>query len=301
VLHTLRFRKFGISELRANEPRLGEPFEGTIRPGRDLAPLGDFTVRVHCDNTTRNRSMKSDGTNARTECLWEATVTVPAASRSSAGVPFAFDIPGNGLATGSRGDAGHVDWTLEIRAPLGGVDYFAEFPVKMRGRRKQTEGTVATKATNAVGASRQEAFAGHEKPVPQWQRIAFPALLVVGSLLAAAGLYTTAQQIGLGLSGLPATGHVVEAEKWVVRVALDGSGPPTVTARVALGSNFHRWEKAMAVRIVCRELGETPRGCRMETGGERWINTTGTLLVGLVMLALAWRLRRLRAAAAPVA
>ena len=298
LLHTARWRKFGQSELQACEPRLGEAFAGTVRAARDLAPRGDFTVRLRCDNTTRHRNIKGDGTNEQTECLWEASIAVPAAERSGNGVPFTFDIPANGLATGSRGAAGRVSWTLDVRAPLEGLDYFAEFPIKMLSRRKSS----ATAAT-ATPARRGKAFAGYAKPVSRWERFVFPVLLVLGAFLVAGGLYTTAGQVALGHGGVPATGHVVDADTRAVLVAVDGSGAPAVRARVPIGSNFQRWETGKAVRILCRELGAQPRGCQMETGGERWINTAGTLLVGLGMLAVAgWIRRRLRAAApaAPV-
>jgi hypothetical protein len=214
-------------------------------------------------------------------------------------VPFAIDVPANGLPTGSRGEAGRVEWTLEIRAPMGGIDHVAEFPIRMQGRRKQAAGDGTPKAARAAGASRQEAFAGYVKPVPQWLRVAFPVFVGLGCLLAGAGFYRTAQQVLLGLNGLPATGRVIVAEKSEVQVAIDGSGTPPVTARVGIGSNFHRWEPGQPVRIICREPGAQPRGCRMVTGGERWIDTLGTLLVGLLLLAAAGWIWRQRQAAAP--
>jgi hypothetical protein len=137
--------------------RESDPLAALVaRTERGLAPRGDFMVRVRCDNTTRHRNWKCGGSNTQTECLWEPTVAVAAATRSSAGISFAFDIPGNGLATGSRGEAGCVSWTLEIRAPMDGIDYVAEFPVRMPGRSRSAAGTVATKGANTVGASRRQ-------------------------------------------------------------------------------------------------------------------------------------------------
>jgi hypothetical protein len=155
-------------------------------------------------------------------------------------------------------------------------------------------GTVTGRAKTPIGAARPAHFAGQARPLQQWEKIAFPVALALGALLAAVGVYTTVLQISLSIGGIPASGHVLNAGKSVIDVSIDGSGPPPVTARVGIGTNFHRWQTGQVVRFVCHELGDKPVGCRMDTGGERWMDTTGALVIGLGLLAFAWRLWRRR-------
>lgn len=266
-----RFRRDGDSRLLAGLPRLGAPFAGRIVTAHDLQPRGDFRVTLRCDRSRRERPRKGS-TRRQADRLFERIVAVPAPAKSTEGVPFAFEIPADGLRSGGHGEdeyGFHVAWSLEVRASMAGPDYVARFPIEVSGGRKAPAG---------------KAFAGARKPLSPWQKVALPLLLALGSLLAGVGLYTTGMQVLLDHEGLPAGGRIVERERSAVRVVLDAGG---ATVRVPIGSNANRWTAGQAVRIVCRELGATPRGCQMDTGGERWIASIASLVLGLAMLGAA--------------
>jgi hypothetical protein len=136
VLHTLRYRKYGSSVLEVNEARLGQELKGVLRTASDLSPLADFKVRLRCDRRTSSRSVRG-GWTTMTSCLWDSVQTVPATTRSSEGIPIRIAIPDDGIASGSRQSGRErVTWGLEVRVPLQGTDYFAEFPIKVGGHRK---------------------------------------------------------------------------------------------------------------------------------------------------------------------
>lgn len=278
-LRQARYRRDGDSRLEAGTPRIGATFAGRIFTTRDLPARGDCRIALRCERSSRPPDAKG-ATRRQADCLWERIVAVPPGATSSAGVPFAFEIPADGLRTGAHGEGEyttHVYWTLEMRAPMAGVGYLARFPIPMAGGRKDSK--------------EGKAFAGSRRPLSSWQKVAFPGLLGLGSLLLAAGLYTTSMQVLLDFEGLSASGRIVERERSAVQVALDGNG---ATVRVPIGSNAHRWSTGQAVSLRCRELGAAPRGCQMDTGGERWIGSLGTLFLGLAMLGAAawiWRSR----------
>ena len=142
IRDTLRVRKFGVTTLVAGPAMAGRRFEGSLRSSRDLAPDGDYTVLLRCIRTYRvGGPVVSSGTQRSTykdELRWQETVVVPCASiRSSAGIPFAFQIPADALA--SKGPPvyervhGNVRWILTVSAPMRGLNYHAVFAIDMRG------------------------------------------------------------------------------------------------------------------------------------------------------------------------
>lgn len=50
---TLRVRKFGATTLEAGPAKPGGRFEGRLRSSRDLAPSGDYVVKLRCIRTYR--------------------------------------------------------------------------------------------------------------------------------------------------------------------------------------------------------------------------------------------------------
>ncbi|RWA76843.1 MAG: hypothetical protein EOQ28_03945 [Mesorhizobium sp.] len=142
VRDTWRVRKFGATTLVAGPAMAGRRFEGSLRSSRDLAPDGDYTVQLRCIRTYRvGGPIVTSGSQRSTykeELRWQEAVIVPCASvRSSTGVPFAFQIPPDALA--SKGPPiyervhGNVRWILTITAPMPGLNYYAAFVIDMHG------------------------------------------------------------------------------------------------------------------------------------------------------------------------
>jgi hypothetical protein len=284
VLFLLRFGKYGESTLEAGNAMLGKTFKGKIRTPDDLAAQGPFSLRLLCVHQTKGANDYDDngGSNGIvTTQLWEAVATAPAATRSSAGIPFEFSIPKDGLRSLSRPFAqGHnIKWTLHVAAPLTGLDYSATFPVQVGG---------AGEGSQRERASAQQApFAGQMKPEQSWMRIARFVAPVLGVLFFGAGSYATIGQLFHG--GIPLTGKIVAVNMPSVDVALDEGG----TVKIARVTKNHAWRVDEPVRVSCVEEGNTLRSCRMDTGVDRWIDGVGTLIVGVLLLLLsAWLWRR---------
>ncbi|RWL43151.1 MAG: hypothetical protein EOR60_22875 [Mesorhizobium sp.] len=143
IRDTLRVRKFGTTTLIAGTAVPGGRFEGAVRSSRDLTPNGDYTVQLKCIRTYRvgGPVVNASGTQKSTykdELKWRETIVVPSTSvRSSAGIPFAFQIPPDALP--SRGPPiyervhGNVRWILTVSAPMRGLNYYAVFAIEMGG------------------------------------------------------------------------------------------------------------------------------------------------------------------------
>ncbi|TGQ08954.1 MULTISPECIES: hypothetical protein [unclassified Mesorhizobium] len=143
IRDTLRVRKFGTTTLIAGTAVPGGRFEGAVRSSRDLTPNGDYTVQLKCIRTYRvgGPVVNTSGTQKSTykdELKWRETIVVPSTSvRSSAGIPFAFQIPPDALP--SRGPPiyervhGNVRWILTVSAPMRGLNYYAVFAIEMGG------------------------------------------------------------------------------------------------------------------------------------------------------------------------
>lgn len=142
VRDTLRVRKFGRTTLEAGPARLGGRFEGLLRSSRDLAPFGDYVVKLRCIRTYRVGGPAASAgagqhSTYKEEIKYEEKLVVPRGTvRSSTGIPFAFAIPddappSNGPPIYER-QHGNVRWILTVTAPMPGVDYYAVFAVDMR-------------------------------------------------------------------------------------------------------------------------------------------------------------------------
>lgn len=133
LIDWLRVRKYGLTTLEADEVFLGGALVGTIRTVSDLEPLDDYTINLRCIETVARGSASNNSVKYYDERRWEGFNTVKRDQvRSSQGIPVKIAIPaGSGaMATvpGSEMRAGTgVRWTLEIRAPLKGLDYYAIF------------------------------------------------------------------------------------------------------------------------------------------------------------------------------
>jgi hypothetical protein len=293
VLQSARFSKYGASTLEAGPAVLGKVYRGRIRTVRDLDVSGPFSIHLLCEHKS---GVNRDRTSAVLASLWEASASAPVSTRSSAGIPFAFQIPANGLPGGTMpGSDGNLEvssifWTLSVSAPMQGLQYNAAFPVDV---------DVPGAASNAAGVARQKAantasaFAGYIRPEQPYARITRMIAPVLGILLAAAGGYATVNQWQLGQDGAAFTGRIISVETPALGIALDGGG----TVRIPRVTKYNSWQTDQPVRVTCRDNGGGIRTCRMDTGYDRWIDAVGTLAVGLVLLLvggwlwLRWRAR----------
>jgi hypothetical protein len=293
VLQSARFRKFGASTLEAGPAVLGQVYRGRIRTARDLDVSGPFSIQLLCE---KKSGVNRDRTSAVLASLWEASVSAPASTRSSTGIPFAFHIPANGLPGGTMpGSDGNLEissifWTLSVSAPMQGLHFQAAFPVDVDvpGSARNAAGEAPRMPVNAAGA-----FAGEVRPEQLLARITRLIAPVLGILLVAAGGYATVNQWQLGQDGEAFTGRIVSVETPALGIALDGGG----TVRIPRVTKYNTWQTGQPVRVTCRDDGGGIRTCRMDTGYDRWIDAVGTLAVGLVLLLvggwlwLRWRAR----------
>lgn len=137
IRHTLLARRFGEStlEMAGESVPLGGTLDGTIRTSRRLVPGGDYKIWLRCIEAIRIEAI-AEPTRYRIEdhVRWEALREVPRDVDSQRGIAFEFAIPEKALATADPRAKGAVRWTLEIGAPLRGIDYYALFPLIVRGR-----------------------------------------------------------------------------------------------------------------------------------------------------------------------
>jgi hypothetical protein len=292
VLLSARFRKYGVSTREAGPAVLGQVYRGRIRTTRDLDVSGPYTIRLLCEQKS---GVNRGRTSAVLESLWEASVSAPASTRSSAGIPFAFQIPVNGLPGGTMpGSDGNLEvssifWTLGVSAPMQGLQYQAAFLVDV---------DVPCAVSSAAGEDRPMAvnaarpFAGQIRPEQPFARLTRFIAPVLGILLAAAGGYATINQWQLGQNGTAFTGRIVAVETPALGIALDDGG----SVRIPRVTKYNSWQAGQPVRVTCREDGRGIRTCRMDTGYDRWIDALGTLAIGLALLFLGgWLWLRWRA------
>jgi len=137
VRGTMRGRRFGqaVMEMDGETVAPGETLKGVVRVPADLAPLGDYEIRLQCVQQTRPTSTS---TNLKDYIRAEQTLRVNAqAANPREGIPFAFMIPTDAMTT-AKSDLmteGSVRWILEVKAPLSGLDFYAIFGVEVRARR----------------------------------------------------------------------------------------------------------------------------------------------------------------------
>lgn len=124
----IRWRKFGVSacEIRGRAGRLGDEVTGLIRTSQDLKTIGDYTLYLRCAERTSQGTGKMRRT--QTTVLWEVSSTVRHLGQSSrSGIPFTFRLPAECPESDDPQARGRVSWSLELRAPVEGVDFQATF------------------------------------------------------------------------------------------------------------------------------------------------------------------------------
>ncbi|MBL8859818.1 MAG: hypothetical protein JNL28_15030 [Planctomycetes bacterium] len=126
----LRGNKFGQSvlEMKGHHIAPGLALEGHVRSSRELRASGNYTLKFQCIETIVSRT--SGKTYHENRVRWEAHSTVDAQDASLLeGIPVHFDIPERCRKFWSSPHANNISWTLEIRAPVEGLDYYASFDV----------------------------------------------------------------------------------------------------------------------------------------------------------------------------
>lgn len=125
VRATLRYRRFGVSvlELSTLPAAIGHVLEGQVRTPPGLRPAAGFRLVLSCV-----RRVTSGGRNRSTSesIVWQDERRSPA---GGLGVPVAFVIPADAVASTPSASGTRILWRLEVGAELPGVDYAAVFEV----------------------------------------------------------------------------------------------------------------------------------------------------------------------------
>jgi hypothetical protein len=137
VRGTMLGRRFGqsVMEMDGETVAPGETLKGVVRVPADLAPLGDYELRLRCVEQARPTARSE---NLKDYIRAEQTLRVNAQSvNPREGIPFAFMLPADARTTTTLDGMtdGSVRWILEVKAPLKGLDFYAIFGVEVRARR----------------------------------------------------------------------------------------------------------------------------------------------------------------------
>ena len=321
-IHGRRFQLFGVSSIDGNVPMLGETFKGTLRVTRITAFEAPIALRLSCAWRPASTHTANSGTRALPDCDWETSIDLGKLNASGA-LPFRFDIPADGLPSGRRPtpktgvntNPGTIVWTLAASSPRRGIDYLAEFEIRVLSKANRSASVayapreaspallMATKVASAVfggtiptadelaeeaeAESRPEParpFASSPQPKPDPADIARKASFVIALLLCLFAAASFVNQVTFGGQGheLPASVTRVARNE----VTLDfGAMDPAHTIYV---SSFHHWTRGQSVTALC-ESGENERPrCRMTSGFDRWLNPIGLLAAALLAL-MCWR------------
>jgi hypothetical protein len=138
VRGTLRHRRFGESFLdtESESVPLGGTLKGRIRTSVKLAPRGDYKITLRCvEQIVTSHPIEVTKERTTDHIRWEGIRRVEAGPVDSAvGIPFEFHIPETAYAMPDARAKGEVRWTVEITAPLEGIDYYALFGVLVRAK-----------------------------------------------------------------------------------------------------------------------------------------------------------------------
>lgn len=321
-IHGRRFELFGVSSIDGNVPRLGETFEGMLRVTHIAAFEAPIAMRISC--AWRHTSVGSTNQSSKneTDTLWETSIDLGRINASGE-LAFRFDIPADGLPSGRRPkpetgvntNPGDIVWTLSATSPRRGMNYLAEFEVRVLPKAhrpasvgelpRETDpalllatqvasavfgGTIPTAAELADEAEAQarpepaKPFASSPQPKPGAADIARKVSLVIALVLCFFAAASLVNQVTFGSQGSELHASVTGVAHH--EVTLDfGAQDPAHTIYV---SSFHTWTRGQTVTALC-EPGENERPrCRMTTGFDRWLNAIGIL--GAALLALVfWR------------
>lgn len=128
VCQTLINYRYGRSwcVIKGKAGILGDDFSGEVFTSKPVEATGDYTYTLQCIDTYYTGTGKNRRTNTNVE--FQAEQKVPyAGQRSTAGIPFKFNLPKYPPETGYQLAKGSVSWQLKVTAPVQGVDYRAMF------------------------------------------------------------------------------------------------------------------------------------------------------------------------------
>ena len=133
IRETLRWRRYGRSDLVLDTLPgvVGGRFAGTVQLGASVGTEGAFEttlscVRIRVSGAGKNRSRRED-------LLWQDEDRLEASAcqggpRGTA-VPIAFSIPAGQQPSSPEPGRDIVEWRLDVRATIPGIDYQARFVV----------------------------------------------------------------------------------------------------------------------------------------------------------------------------
>lgn len=174
--------------------------------------------------------------------------------------------------------------------PVGAAQVALQAAALVFGGRVPDAEELAADAQARAKAEPAVPFAGEVQPVSAGTRLAMRALLVVGALLLAVGVWAVVTQLRYGAAADQVTGTVTAIENaHRIRLTLDDGG----SIATAYSTSLHHWQPGQSIALACRhDAKTTPRPCRVDTGLDRWLDGLGTVLFGAVALALGlylWR------------
>ncbi len=127
---TMRWYRFGQSWCCIDEKAgvLGQQIGGIIKTSVVVKSQQAFSVRLQCSESYATGSGKNRRTQV--EVHWQEEQSVSMDGKDSRkGIPFSFSLPRFPPESGDQLSRGKVDWIIEVKAPLEGVDYSASFVV----------------------------------------------------------------------------------------------------------------------------------------------------------------------------
>lgn len=130
VIFTVRQLRFGesVCSIEGKAGVLGRIMKGTVRTGKDVPVTSEITFLLQCVETYYTGSGKNRRTNA--DIKWqEKCVVTHRGPTSRSGIPFSFSLPTYAYETGYQLSRGDINWQLQVKAPVEGVDYMAMFIV----------------------------------------------------------------------------------------------------------------------------------------------------------------------------
>jgi hypothetical protein len=135
---------FGKSIVDCNKPVLGGVLAGTLKIEKSAGLSAPIALRLHCD--WNYKIYYEDGENSKPAraVLWEHAQELPSGG-AEIGIPFRFAIPATCLPSGWRTvprgpkenaaikkTAGSVTWHVTATSKCRGIDYLADFEIRMR-------------------------------------------------------------------------------------------------------------------------------------------------------------------------
>ncbi len=298
LVQAARNNKHGLSTLDANRAVLGQVYRGKVRTQRPLVVTGPYTIRLLCESQAY-ANVNDDSSSSKGRAIrWETSVSAPASTLSSVGIPFQFKIPADGLPNrrGGAVEQHAIYWTLSVSAPMNGLHYRAAFPIDVGASESEPDDDDDDNGDGVPPAERRKvegAFAGFVRPESSAMRLLRFIAPIVGLVLLGAGAHNVADQWSYGRDGVQLSGRITAINPPALEVALEGGG----AGHVARVTKNNTWRIDQSVRVTCLRDGGAKRSCRMDTGSDRWIDGVGTLAVGAALMLLGgwlWLRRRAR-------